>query len=80
MHGPSSSRSLSSDTGVGTRAILLAGTMRLRGGGDPWWGRSFPWENVQPSNAHSIPDYYAVLGVKEDSPFNEASLPSAQIA
>eukprot|EP00282_Hemiselmis_andersenii_P047066 CAMPEP_0172085016 /NCGR_PEP_ID=MMETSP1043-20130122/21313_1 /TAXON_ID=464988 /ORGANISM="Hemiselmis andersenii, Strain CCMP441" /LENGTH=227 /DNA_ID=CAMNT_0012746901 /DNA_START=18 /DNA_END=698 /DNA_ORIENTATION=+ len=37
----------------------------MHAGGDAWWGRSYPWENLSLDQAHTLPDYYGALGLEE---------------
>jgi len=68
---PSPSGCLGASAVAGMHAAVAAqqlgpgGPMRLRGGGDAWWGRSYPWENLSLDQAHTLPDYYGALGLEE---------------
>jgi hypothetical protein len=44
--------------------------MSLRGGSDPFWGRSYPWEAV---GSPEVPLYYEVLGISEDATLTDVS-------
>jgi hypothetical protein len=53
----------------------------LRGGsGDPFWGRSYPWEAVGCKGPSDIPPYYEILGVNADAPLAEVRGPKTMFA